>query len=181
MRYNQKAFCDFLINPAVLPMTDIYKFLENNGIHYQRFDHPAVYTVEEAERLCPKMPGASIKNLFLRDKNGKRHFLAVVGWKKSVDLKKLNELLGVSGLSFASPERLQKYLGVEPGSVTLLGLIKDQNHEVEVVIDKQLWGQALQCHPLVNTATLVMPADGIERFLKKTGHVYQTIEIPERK
>lgn len=162
-------------------MPDIYKFLEENKIEYQRFDHPPVYTCEEAERLCPDMPGASIKNLFLRDKDGKRHFLAVVGYEKSVDLKQLKELLGVSGLSFASEERLKKYLGVEPGSVTLLGLINDPDHAVEVLIDQQLWGQAFQCHPLVNTATLVISAEGIEHFLKKTGHSYQLIEIPERK
>lgn len=161
-------------------MPDIYQFLATNQITYQRFDHPAVFTCEEAEKLCPDMPGTSIKNLFLRDKDGKRHFLVVVGYEKKVDLKGLKNLLGTAGLSFASAERLKQYLGVEPGSVTLLGLINDHDHAIEVLIDEKLWGQTFQCHPLVNTATLVIPADGIEKFLKVTGHNYQIINIPER-
>lgn len=161
-------------------MPDIYNFLKENDIEYQKFDHPPVYTCEEAERLCPDMPGASIKNLFLRDKNGKHHFLVIVGAEKSIDLKKLQGVLNISGLGFASPERLKKYLGLEPGSVTLLGLINDPEHAVEVVIDKELWGKALQCHPLVNTASLVIHAKGIEQFLAKTGHSYQLLEIPAK-
>jgi Ala-tRNA(Pro) deacylase len=92
---------------------------------YQRFDHPAVYTCEESDRLCPKMPGSGTKNLFLRDNAGKRHFLVVVEKDKSVDLKKLKEIIGVSKLGFASEERLKKHLGLTPGSVTLLGLVND--------------------------------------------------------
>jgi len=161
-------------------MTDIYRYLENNGIEYQKFDHPPVYTCEEAARLCPEMPGMSTKNLFLRDRDGKRHFLAIVEHNKSVDLKRLKETLGVAGLSFASPERLLKHLGVEPGAVTILGLINDTNHAIKVLIDRDIWGQAIQCHPLVNTATLVVSGEGIEKFLKTTGNEYQVMEMPKR-
>lgn len=162
-------------------MTDIYAFLKANAISYESFDHPAVFTCEEAERLCPKMPGVPVKNLFLRSKDKKRHLLVVVGYDTRVDLGGLKTVLGISGLGFCSPERLQKYLGVEPGSVTLLGLVNDTDHAVEVIFDKKIWGQALQCHPLVNTSTLVIPADGIERFLKATGHKYRVMKVPERK
>lgn len=162
-------------------MPDIYKFLDDNGIRYQKFEHPAVYTCEEAERLCPKMPGTHTKNVFLRDKNGERHFLVVVGYDKSVDLKSLKEIFGVSKLSFASPERLMKYLGIEPGSVSLLGLVNDTNHAVEVFFDEKVWsGDALLCHPLVNTATLSIAREGIERFLKATGHDWRVINVPGR-
>lgn len=127
------------------------------------------------------MPGVSLKNLFLRDKNGKRHFLVVVGYEKNVDLKKLKEVLEVQKLGFASEERLKKYLGVEPGSVTLLGLINDGEHIVEVFIDEKLWGESFQCHPLVNTATLVISSEGIKDFLASTGHAYQIINVPGKK
>lgn len=161
-------------------MPDIYSFLQNHSIEYRRFDHPAVFTCEEAERLCPDMPGVSLKNLFLRDKNGHRHFLVVVGYDKNADLKGLKELLQVSKLSFASADRLQKYLGVTPGSVSLLGLINDTGHAVEVIIDEKLWGQDFQCHPLVNTASLVISNEGIQRFLKTTGHAYRLLTVPSR-
>ena len=160
-------------------MPDIYTFLEENGIAYQRFDHPAVYTCEEAKRLCPKMPGSGTKNLFLRDNAGKRHFLVVVAKEKSVDLKKLKEVIGVSKLGFASEERLQKYLGLTPGSVTLLGLINDPDCAVEVIIDEQLRNKSLQCHPLVNTATLVIEPEGVKIFLDKTKHQPKIIDIPK--
>src|SRR5438045_1807634 len=140
----------------------IYTFLNTYNIPYERFDHEAVFTCEQANELCPAMPGQSIKNLFLYDKRKEQHFLVVVPNGKRVDLKELKIQLGLSNLSFASEERLQKYLGVTPGSVTILGLINDTFHIVTVILDTDLKGKALQCHPLINTATVVIPGDGIE-------------------
>ncbi len=161
-------------------MNTIYSFLKDNTIAYERFDHPAVFTCEQAEQLCPAMPGRSIKNMFLYDSRNQDYFLVVVGNDKRVDLKKLKDLLGASKLSFGSEERLQEYLGVEPGSVTILGLIHDTDHHVNVIFDEQIWGQALQCHPLINTATLVITPQDIEHFLQATGHTFQVVDIPGR-
>ena len=159
-------------------MNKIYSFLDTNNISYERFDHPAVFTCEESAKYCPPMPGASIKNLFLYDKKTEQHFLAVVPDEKRVDFKALKKLLDVSNLSFASEERLQKYLGVAPGSVTILGLINDITQAVTVIFDESLRNQALQCHPLINTATLVIPFNDIEKFLSLTQHEYEFLEIP---
>lgn len=161
-------------------MTNIYDYLKEHKIEYEKYEHPAVFTCEEAEKLCPEMPGESIKNLFLRDDKGKRHFLVVVGKDKSVDLKKLQAILGVSRLSFGSPERLEKYLGVTPGSVTLLALINDPDHSVELIIDAELDGKALQCHPLINTATLVIEPTDLRKFLASTGHEPRIIDLLSR-
>ena len=162
-------------------MTDIYAFLDSHGVTYHRHDHPPVYTVEEAQRLVPDMPAAQTKNLFLRDEKGRRHFLAMVAHDKQVDLRKLATALGSTKLSFGSPDRLAKHLGVEPGAVTILALVNDPQHEVEVFVDRDLWtSDALRCHPLVNTATLMIPRPGIERFLEATGHAYRLIEVPTR-
>lgn len=157
---------------------DLYDFLKQHSVDFERFDHPAVFTCEESQLLCPDMPGVGTKNLLLRDKNGKRHFLVVVDHETIADLKKLRQALGVSKLSFASPQELKNLLGVEPGSVTLLGLMHDHAHAVEVIFDEKLWGQTLQCHPLVNTASLAISSDGIQRFLKATGHGYRVIPVP---
>ncbi|HLJ30975.1 MAG TPA: prolyl-tRNA synthetase associated domain-containing protein, partial [Candidatus Babeliales bacterium] len=126
------------------------------------------------------MPGASIKNLFLYDRKTDQHFLVVVGKEKQVDLKQLKFILNVSNLSFASEERLQKYLGVTPGSVTILGLINDTSRAVNVIFDINLKDKILQCHPLINTATLTIPFEDIKKFLTITGHEYQYIDIPTR-
>ena len=160
---------------------DIYQFLTDHDIGYERHDHPPVFTCEEAERLVPDMPAAKTKNLFLRDRKGRRHFLVVVGYEKAVDLKALCPLLGASKLGFASPERLKKYLGVEPGSVSVLGLVNDVGQEVEVIVDEGLWrADALRCHPLVNTSTLVISRDGIRHFLEVTGHQVRILDVPNR-
>ncbi len=135
---------------------DIYAFLHEHGIGYERFDHPAVFTCEEAEQLRPPVQGDT-KNLFLRDDKGKRHFLVSLPHSKKLDLKAFSTLVGAKSLGFASAERLKKYLGVEPGSVTILGLVCDANHAVEFWIDQDLWSSPqICCHPLVNTATLTM-------------------------
>ena len=162
-------------------MTTIYSFLNTHNIPYERFDHKAVFTYEDSMQFCPPMPGASIKNLFLYDKRSEQHFLVVVMDGKRVGLKELKRELDVPNLSFASEERLNKYLGVKAGSVTLLGLINDITQAVTVILDAQLKNKALQCHPLINTATLVIPFEGIEKFISLTNHTCQLMDIPERK
>ena len=160
-------------------MTDIYEFLDANNVSYERHDHQAVFTVEESKILSPELNGASTKNLFLRDKKGIRHFLVTVLEDKKVDLKALSYVLDSSRLSFASPERLKKHLGIEPGSVSLLALVKDSENNVEVFIDKEIWeDEAILCHPLVNTSTLVVPHKDMKSFLEKTGHGVRLIEVP---
>jgi Ala-tRNA(Pro) deacylase len=124
------------------------------------------------------MPGVHTKNLFLRNKKGDKHFLVAVGYEKKVNLKALADVLGEK-LSFASPERLKERLELEPGSVTLLGVINDPDHQVTAIIDEPLSkSEALCCHPLVNTATLVIPWQGMIRFFQATGHQYIVSDVP---
>jgi Ala-tRNA(Pro) deacylase len=152
-------------------MEAFIQFLETNQIAYTRHDHPAVYTVEEADRLVPELTAAKTKNLFLRDNKGKRHFLVVVPGHKQVDLKTLKDRMGVKRISFGSSERMKKHLGIEPGAVSILALYNDKAHAVELFVDQELWAsESFQCHPLVNTATLEISRDNLLRFLKITGH-----------
>ena len=111
--------------------TDLAAFLARYGILAERFEHPPVMTVEESERLVPRLAGAKTKNLFLRDKKGGRHFLVTVPHNLAVDL------------------------------------------------DCRLWNaDAVHAHPLVNTATMVLPHAELERFLAATGHSPRIIEVP---
>jgi Ala-tRNA(Pro) deacylase len=99
-------------------MNAFYRFLNENDIRYERYDHQRVFTVAEAQRLLPPLPAAKTKNLFLRDKKGRHHFLVVVGADKQVDLKRFEALMGAGRLSFGSPDRLKRFLGVTPGAVS---------------------------------------------------------------
>ena len=159
----------------------IYEFLESNGIAYERHDHPPVFTCDDVNRLIPDLPGAKTKNLFICDGKGKQHFLVSVPDEKSVDLTSLGEALGVKRLRFASANRLATHLKLEPGAVTILGVMNDTAGTVQVVVDQSLWeADALQCHPLVNTATLVVSQDNLRRFLARTGHQATVLDVPAR-
>jgi len=161
---------------------DIYNFLSENKIEYQRFDHPPVYTVDDVHRLTPDLPGTKTKNLFLRDKKGARHFLVVMPADKRIDLKALPEVLDSSKLSFGSPGRLMRHLGVEPGAVSLLAILNDQELAVDLFIDADLWSSdTFQFHPMINTRTLVLPKQGVENFLAALGHDFQIVKIPTPK
>lgn len=160
---------------------EIYHFLKTHDIAYERHDHPPVFTCEDVNRLIPDLPGQKTKNLFICDGKGRQHFLVTVPDEKSVDLKSLAEALEVKKLRFASADRLSAHLDLEPGSVTLLGVMNDTAGTVRVVVDKALWeAEALQCHPLVNTATLVISLDDVRKFLETTGHSPTVMDVPAR-
>src|SRR5512144_3277601 len=144
---------------------EFLEFLDANQLVYQRIEHPAVFTCAEAELHRPAVPAVSTKNLFLCDKKARRFFLAVTSCEKTVKLDSLGRQLGVPYLRFASEENLQRFLGVTRGSVTMMGLANDTEHQVELWIDAEIWqGESFLSHPLVNTATLILSKAELERF-----------------
>lgn len=160
-------------------MKDIYSVLHELGISYIKHDHPAVFTVEESEQVGYRSPiGGGTKNLFLRNKKGDQHYLVSVGHDKKVDLAGLRKKLNEAKLSFGSPERLRDKLGLTPGSVSLLGLVNNTERDVIVIIDKDLWeNEVMCCHPNINTATLEIPHEGIEKFIKHCGNELRIMEL----
>ncbi len=162
-------------------MNPLYTVLEQQGIDFERRDHDPVFTVEDVKKIVPPISGTKTKNLFLRDNKGKRHFLVVTNDEKQVDLKVLHKQTNSTRLSFASSERLLRLLGISPGAVSVLALINDKAHGVELFFDRDLWGcEPFQCHPLVNTSTLVLSQNGIEKFVNATGHELNLIDVPLR-
>jgi len=158
---------------------EIYHFLQQQNIPYKRYDHPPLFTCEDAQQLAPHIEGAATKNLFLRDKKGTRHFLIVIPEEKQVDMKALSMAINSTRLSFGSPERLKKYLNIKPGAVSLLALIYDTENKIEVFIDSDLWQeQEFQCHPLINTSTLVITRNHLKKFFDLLNHPYQTVDTP---
>lgn len=156
----------------------LYRLLDDLGIAYAVTEHEAAFTVEQADRLYGHLPGAHTKNLFLRNKRGTRHYLVVAESHRPVDLKALRGRLGESTLSFASPERLLRYLGLTPGSVSPFGLIHDAGREVTVILDRGLLDHdRLNFHPNVNTATVTVPREGFQRFLEHCGHEVQWMDF----
>jgi Ala-tRNA(Pro) deacylase len=157
---------------------DVYARLAQLDIEYERYDHPPLPTVEEAERHWVGIEATHCKNLFLRNPKGNRHYLVILGYRKPVDLRRLAAQIGDGRLSFASPERLKARLGLEPGSVSPFGLINDADHAVQVVLDRDLKGAPrVSFHPNVNTRTLVISGADFERFLAASGNVVRWVTL----
>ena len=156
----------------------VYAVLDQLGIPYVRHEHPPVFTVEKEEQLWTDIEGLHCKNLFLRNKKGNRHYLVVAPTSKTVDLRRLNEKLGEDRLSFGSPERLIRLLGLEPGSVSPFGLINDRQKEVMVILDEELRSASrVNFHPNVNTATVGLSRQDFEKFLAWTGNSVRYFEL----
>ena len=163
---------------SYLTEQELLDFLSSSGILYQRYEHPAVYTCEQASLFTLDCPGAHTKNLFLEGDNQNLYLITTLESKR-IDFKRLEKVLQTRRLRFGSPEKMGRYLGVEPGSVTMLSLINDHASQVRLLVDADLKNEtAWQCHPLVNTSTLVITSRDMERFFSLTHHSLEYVEIP---
>ena len=148
--------------------------LDQWQIQYERFDHVALRTVEDAKTvqclfLSSEQGGGHIKNLYLRD-HKKKNILLVTEQDRKIDLKALPALLGTGQLSFGSTDRLLENLGVRPGAVTPLSMITGVMNGVSIFIDSDLRRcRKLYVHPLVNDRTLAIEVDGLDAFFSKIG------------
>jgi Ala-tRNA(Pro) deacylase len=167
--------------PAAQPTTpdQLLARLAELGLTTRTVTHPPVFTVEEAKALRGELPGAHIKNLFLRDKKGKM-WLVVAEEDRPIDLKALGEALGGARLSFGSAERLMTYLGVIPGAVTPFGIVNDRENRVQVVIDKDLLDHdPVNCHPLCNDRTTAISPRDLLAFFAACGHKPEVIDLKQ--
>jgi Ala-tRNA(Pro) deacylase len=156
----------------------VYEALDRLGISYKRHEHPPVFTVEQAVLHWRDIEGAHCKNLFVRNKPGRRHYLIIAEHLKPVDLPALAKKLGDSRLSFASEERLRRYLGLNPGEVSPFGLLEDDNREVIVIIDAGLRNATcVSFHPNVNTATITISYSDFEKFLAWRGNPVRILDF----
>jgi Ala-tRNA(Pro) deacylase len=164
-------------SPPVTP-DELLARLGALGIRTTTHAHPPVFTVEEAQAHKGDLPGAHTKNLFLRDKKG-RMWLLVAAHDREVDLRAVAASLGASGrLSFGSEERLMRYLGVTPGSVTPFAVVNDHGGAVTVVLDAglrelELWN----AHPLDNARTTAIRREDLLRALEAWGHPPSWVEL----
>ncbi len=152
--------------------------LDEMGISYEIDRHEAVYTIEAMVELGLDKKGEVVKNLFLRDAKGKRHFLVVLPGGKQADLKEIRDQLGTSALSFASEDRLARYLKLGKGAVSPLGVLNDSDQSVEVVFEKGLVGQKkLGIHPNDNTATVWVSWDSLKKIVDSCGNTVHFIKL----
>jgi Ala-tRNA(Pro) deacylase len=156
----------------------LFARLDALGIGHRTVEHPPLFTVDDAKALRGNLAGHHIKNLFLRNKK-EEMWLVVALEDRAIDLKRLGGVLGAGRLSFGSPERLMRHLGVAPGSVTPLSLVNDEGHLVRLALDRGIAGGApVNAHPLVNTMTTTLSADDLLKFFAATGHDPLWLDFP---
>jgi len=177
---------------------EVLDFLEEHGIRYEIYTHPELFTIEEALEYWRKIDASHTdgtgpthcKNLFMRNHKGNRHYLVSYECHKHLDIHALEYMLRQGKLSFGSPERLGRCLGVKPGSVGMFGLIHDMNlddadpkelfengHRVKFFFDKDLLdAHSVSFHPCDNTATVVISKADYLRFLEIWGGEAEPID-----
>lgn len=147
------------------------------GIPYRTVTHPAVTTVAEARQHRGELPGTHTKSLFLRDKKGAM-WMVVCREDRAVDLRDLAARIGAKHLSFGSPERLLRHLGVIPGAVSPFAVVNDADRAVQVVLDIGVLAQdPVNLHPLDNTMTTAISGADLLRFLEAEGHPPQRLDL----
>lgn len=152
-------------------MNEVIKYLEDNKIAYELVEHEEVHTIEEMEKLSLLDKGYVCKNLFLRNANGKIHYLLCCHHSKSVKMDELSKKINSTRLSFASAERLEKHLKLENGYVSPFGILNNEDKKVVVVFDKDLIGQEkVGFHPNTNKATVYLAFSDVENMVKEHGN-----------
>ena len=156
-----------------------YDFLDKIGIDYLRTDHGRADNMEACNEIDAVLGVLICKNLFLCNRQKTNFYLLMMPGDKKFKTKELSSQINSARLSFADPEDMLKYLDIEPGAVSIMGLMNDGEHHVQLLIDEDvLKGEYIGCHPCVCTSSLKMKTqDVIQTFLPATGHEYVTVHL----
>ncbi len=156
---------------------ELLDLLNQIGIEYTNHEHPAVYTVEEADKHHKGIDGAHSKNLFFKDRK-KNLFLVVTLSDKPIIIKEVAKKIGAKSPSFGKPDLLSQVLGVIPGAVTPFAIVNDENHDVKVILDEEMMeNKLLNFHPLENTATTTIASKDLVKFMEQCNQEFEVIRL----
>jgi Ala-tRNA(Pro) deacylase len=158
----------------------VEKYLEELHIPYEVHEHPPVPTVEEALPYWNNIDAAHCKNLFFRNHKGTKHYLVILDFRQHLNIHDLEKRLKQGKISFASAKRMNKYLGLNAGSVSAFGLINDRENHVHLFIDESLQTtDRISFHPNENNATFVISFASFIKFLESSGNSYEFLALYE--
>jgi Ala-tRNA(Pro) deacylase len=156
----------------------VFDALNALGIQYDSYEHPPVFNTEDVQKYWKDIPATPVKNLFLRNKKGNRHYLVIVGVDTRVDLQQLVKLIGDDRFSFGSAERLMEKMGLTPGSVSPFGLLHSASADILVIIDQDLRNaERLIFHPNINSASVTISFADLQRFLESRENRVRFVEL----
>ncbi len=156
----------------------VYQVLDTLEIEYEKYEHPPVMTMEDIENLEFTIEPMHCKSLFLRNAKGNVHYLALVHHDKKANTQAIAQKIGSTRLSFASEKRLKAHLGLEPGGVSVFGLINNEDGKVIVLVDEDLKKEEkITFHPNINTASITISYEDFEKFLKNQNNPVRYIKM----
>lgn len=157
----------------------VYDFLDALGIEFYRVDHERAETMEACEAVDVALETVMCKNLVLCNRQHTAFYLLMMPASKPFRTKDVSRLINSARLSFAESEYLEKFLDVHPGSVSIMGLMNDKEHNINLLIDREvLEPEFIGCHPCENTSSIkVKTKDILEKYLKATGHIPTVLDI----
>ena len=156
----------------------VLQVLEQLGVKYAIFEHKPLPTIEIAMEVWKDIDATHCKNLFFRNHKGNRHYLVILESNHALDIHDLEQRLKQGKISFASQKRMDKYLGVNGGSVSPFALINDLENHVYVFLDNNLLNsEKISFHPNINTASVVISFGDFKRYLNHVGNSYEFLEL----
>ena len=157
-----------------------YDLLDALGVEFQRIDHEAAMTMEACVEIDKVLDATICKNLLLCNRQNTAFYLLMIPGDKQFKTSVLSKEIGSSRLSFAKPEYMLEYLDITPGSVSVLGLMNDHGHHVELLVDEDvLKGEYFGCHPCINTSSLrIRTADLMEKIIPAMEHPARIVVLP---
>ncbi len=157
----------------------VYDMLDKLGVTYQRVDHEAAFTMEACEEIDKTLQAMTCKNLFLCNRQKTNYYLLLIPGDKVFKTKELSKQIGSARLSFGSPEAMEEMLGVTPGSATIMGLMNDPEHKVQLLVDEDvLQAEYFGCHPCVNTSSLRLKTEDVfGKVLEHLGHEMVKVQL----
>ncbi len=156
-----------------------YDLLDSLGIRYWRTDRAPAGSIAQCQEIDAVLDTVICKNLFLCNRQETQFYLLMMPGDKAFKTKDLSAELGVSRLSFAKAEAMEALLDVTPGSVSIMGLMNDKGHRVQLVIDEDVLREPyIGCHPCINTSSLkIATADIMDKYLKAVGHTAKIVHL----
>ena len=157
----------------------VYDFLDKFEIEYMRVDHEPANTMEACAEVDKVLDTLMCKNLFLCNRQKTNFYLLLMPGDKKFKTKELSKQINSARLSFAEAEDMLQYLDIEPGAVSVMGLMNDKNHAVKLLVDEDVKsGEYIGCHPCVCTSSMKIKTEDIfEKFLPAVGHEPEIVKL----
>lgn len=157
----------------------VYDLLDSLGVEYERVDHEPAMTMAVCEEIDRVLNATICKNLFLCNRQQTEFYLLMIAGDKQFKTKDISAQIGSARLSFASPENMEKYLDITPGSVSVMGLMNDKDRCVKLLVDEEvLESEYLGCHPCINTSSIRLKvSDLTSKIIPAMGHELNKVKL----